>query len=578
MNDLGNDTFNEEASAQMAEYIFELYERKKSKDEATTELLDGWAHLITNPAEFVDWVYAYIDAEKSRSLKLTVDEKPNGSSPSRKRPAPLDQLDASSSMSAHTSEKPAKQIKKIVWDLDSSAKEPKVVENSKTLASKTTLSTSVPSQIDVAEQKRLRSARFGFSAEEEQKQGQQHQKQQPRVVGIVGRSVEAGTEAKSAISSRLGNRSGGSASTNIIVTDKIVGDAKSFMPNSTPNFVANGIDYRSQQIASNFNGVRSGLGGRQYQRQQLQNQWGNNVGNNQIGYHQSNFSRNNGLGQNGFISAQPVYGTVDQYGNFVPYGGAPVAPIGFGGMGILQPQYSGGAGYGPHNNFRDKPRNFISPKQTQSYVVNAPAFSAQTPAPAAADTEELKVDLGAESEDAAEFVMEGTQTSLPSITQNATGKIPATTQLVIPNGIQQQVPCHFGDNCTRPQCPFLHSWQVLNKSKPCRFGDACRTPHCTYWHSWDGGEPPATQTQASLQSSIPCRFGAYCIKVPNCPFKHEPTFTGHKTLVLNNTASVSERTFAVGDEETEKIRGEEVINNSGALEGRVTEGLEQAAS
>ncbi|KAJ3143160.1 transcriptional repressor general negative regulator of transcription subunit 4 [Physocladia obscura] len=588
MNELGNDTYNEEASAQMAEYILELHERKKSKDEVITELLD----VIANPAEFVDWVYAYIDTEKSRSLKSTAGEvqpgeQPNGSSPSRKRPAPSDKLDTSLSISAQPSEKPTKQIKKIVWDLDSSSAEvPKVVEKSKNSESKATLSTPVPSQIDIAEQKRLRSARFGFSAEEEQKQQQKQQKQQSRVVSIVGRGAESNVESKSAISSRLGNRLGGAASTNVIVTDRLAGDAKPFVPNNASNFVANGVDYRNQQMPSNFNGTRNGFGGHQYYPQQLQNQWGNNLRNNQAGHHQLNFSRNNGLGQNGFLGAQPVYGTVDQYGNFVPYGGATVAPIGFGGLGIPQQQYYGGAGYGNghgiHDNFLGKPRNFRAPNQTRSYEINAPAFSGQTPTSAVADTEELKVDLGTESEDAAEFVMEGTQTSLPSITQNANTKILAATQPVTPGGIQQQVPCHFGDNCTRPQCPFLHSWQVLNKSKLCRFGDACRTLHCTYWHSWDGGEPPAVQTQASLQSFIPCRFGTFCTKVPNCPFKHESNFTGNKTLVLNNMASVSERTFAVADEETEKVLGEGVAGTSGmeasGVEGGVTEELEHAAS
>lgn len=184
-------------------------------------------------------------------------------------------------------------------------------------------------------------------------------------------------------------------------------------------------------------------------------------------------------------------------------------------------------------------------------------------------------DAGADSEDAAEFVMEGTQKSLPTAS-NIAYQPPVQANFTFN---QQRQPCRFGDACTRMQCTFLHPWEMVVKTRVCRFADACQAFRCAFWHPWDGGEPPVSAAPAlsasGSVSAIPCRFGAMCNKVPNCPFKHD-MFTGHKTLVLNAVAggvraAVSERVFAVADSETEKVLPEGAGESSGvAGSGGVT--------
>jgi len=100
-----------------------------------------------------------------------------------------------------------------------------------------------------------------------------------------------------------------------------------------------------------------------------------------------------------------------------------------------------------------------------------------------------------------------------------------------------QEPCRYYPNCQNPVCPYLHIdySNTMKVPTPCRNGAHCVRPGCHFMHPWD--------IEADT-SSIPCKFGFNCRR-PDCAYAHP---TGKK-----NYSHISERTFAVPEEMTEKV-------------------------
>ena len=95
--------------------------------------------------------------------------------------------------------------------------------------------------------------------------------------------------------------------------------------------------------------------------------------------------------------------------------------------------------------------------------------------------------------------------------------------------------CPHGDDCTRgEQCTYIHFSDLKSAKKeemdiinnqasvvasntmiPCKFGVNCLKPDCPFWH-------PSAPTNTFIQqskSTIICKFDSNCLK-PACPFSH----------------------------------------------------------
>ncbi|KAF2402282.1 hypothetical protein EJ06DRAFT_536772 [Trichodelitschia bisporula] len=79
--------------------------------------------------------------------------------------------------------------------------------------------------------------------------------------------------------------------------------------------------------------------------------------------------------------------------------------------------------------------------------------------------------------------------------------------------------CHFNLACTKPDCPFAHQSPAarpgvtIDMSDECSYGVACTNPKCV-------GRHPSPGKKIAHQSQMDCKFGSYCTKFPNCPFRH----------------------------------------------------------
>ncbi|GES87096.1 nuclear polyadenylated RNA-binding protein NAB2 [Rhizophagus clarus] len=100
-----------------------------------------------------------------------------------------------------------------------------------------------------------------------------------------------------------------------------------------------------------------------------------------------------------------------------------------------------------------------------------------------------------------------------------------------------QEPCRYYPNCQNPVCPYLHIdySNTMKVPTPCRNGAHCARPGCHFMHPWD---------IESDTSNIPCKFGFNCRR-PDCAYAHP--------MGKKNYSHISERTFAVPEEMTEKV-------------------------
>ncbi|EXX77566.1 Nab2p [Rhizophagus irregularis DAOM 197198w] len=100
-----------------------------------------------------------------------------------------------------------------------------------------------------------------------------------------------------------------------------------------------------------------------------------------------------------------------------------------------------------------------------------------------------------------------------------------------------QEPCRYYPNCQNPVCPYLHIdySNTMKVPTPCRNGTHCVRTGCHFMHPWD--------IEADT-SSIPCKFGFNCRR-PDCAYAHP--------MGKKNYSHISERTFAVPEEMTEKV-------------------------
>ncbi|KAJ3354332.1 hypothetical protein HDU83_005487 [Entophlyctis luteolus] len=605
--DCGNKDIDPDAHVQLADYAFQLYQLRKSRHDAAAELSD----VIVNSAQFIDWVYSYIDAENAKlsgSRDVSMDQPQESS---KKRPPPQTE-ESATEVAGGEDPKPTKPITKIVWDLAPTAA-------ATATAATTTAKTRQQQQTGASkadppvsdDKKRLRGERFGASNPIDS------QSSQKPAIGIVGRSAAMSSTSISAptvsggggIHTRLGRnglRSGSDFSDRLGAP----GNPAASRPVEEDADSSGSIAILPQNNDRAHGGSQQGFSNNQFPPRQQQ--WRDRDAHyrQQQQYNQG-YQRNN----KGSMGVQPyqqgmMYGALDQFGNFVPWNNAMPAmglPLGAqNGIYGVQPyqhqnpystygrsstgSFRGGLMQGRGGNNRTVVQ--IRPSQTANQVSGSNGVSRTEATDTGPESEgaDAKIDIkaddaGAESEDAAEFVMEGTQTSLPASSQSTRADAggfqfsPAAHQFH-PQSQQQRPLCRFGDACTRTQCAFLHPWEMIPKKGVCRFGDTCQTFRCAFWHSWDGGEPPVgfASSGPSSVSNIPCRYGALCNKLPNCPFKHTTAgFSGHKTLVLNKPTSepsdhelktgVSERVFAVSEGETERVIPSDRVGSGGGLVG-----------
>ncbi|KAF8456750.1 hypothetical protein BDZ91DRAFT_800976 [Kalaharituber pfeilii] len=86
-----------------------------------------------------------------------------------------------------------------------------------------------------------------------------------------------------------------------------------------------------------------------------------------------------------------------------------------------------------------------------------------------------------------------------------------------------KIACKFGNNCTKPECPFAHPTPVvpgkLNISfmEKCPFGVNCKNRKCIGAHPSPASAPQPKPRPATIQAD--CKFFPNC-KNPVCPFRH----------------------------------------------------------
>ncbi|TPX56385.1 hypothetical protein SpCBS45565_g08422 [Spizellomyces sp. 'palustris'] len=159
---------------------------------------------------------------------------------------------------------------------------------------------------------------------------------------------------------------------------------------------------------------------------------------------------------------------------------------------------------------------------------------------------------------------------------------------------QHPIPCKFGVQCMRPGCSFTHPpghHSMGHAGKPlCRFDPNCTKPGCPFLHkslhkngsvnvfSMVPGKTPSTE----VTSATVCKFEPFCQR-PNCAFQHPsrsapiPVFKSKKFVesvekdsspmgqpsgnngrwknksVVFNKPHISERSFALAEDDTEKM-------------------------
>ncbi|KAK7207457.1 hypothetical protein BZA70DRAFT_14699 [Myxozyma melibiosi] len=157
--------------------------------------------------------------------------------------------------------------------------------------------------------------------------------------------------------------------------------------------------------------------------------------------------------------------------------------------------------------------------------------------------------------------------------------------------------CPEGTGCTDENCDKAHpspasmrsaasytadtqmsdgGFSKPNYLDPCRYGAYCTNPHCKYRHATstvlcrDGADCTRQDCMFTHPFATPCKYDSKCIN-PNCIYSHPNGKANlpktHVWVAAKNGESnehVSERSFAVGDDEVEKIAQPEAGSSSSA--------------
>ena len=145
-------------------------------------------------------------------------------------------------------------------------------------------------------------------------------------------------------------------------------------------------------------------------------------------------------------------------------------------------------------------------------------------------------------------------------------------QKVVTGSSTARIPCKFAQACTKPDCAFSHppghplSINTLASSAPpktlCKFDPQCLNPACPFYHPSRTLGSPTTALPKEVMATIQCKFDPFCTRA-GCLYRHGPKEEmspsekfvqlapmGSKNKTLGH---ISARSFAVPDEETEKV-------------------------
>lgn len=90
-----------------------------------------------------------------------------------------------------------------------------------------------------------------------------------------------------------------------------------------------------------------------------------------------------------------------------------------------------------------------------------------------------------------------------------------------------QVPCRFGNGCTRPNCPYQHPHR--QGAQACRFGAACTRATCTFQH------PEGRVLPNSFHRGLSATGGLSTVANPETGSIGQPS--PHKSVTFNRSAS-----------------------------------------